>query len=87
MVAEMHNSRDSVILGTLNELPVLVPDAHTRPFRDARWNMAAGLFLPVGLLFYVRIWRFRARLRRDMNVIQEKLQRIEDRIKKLENMS
>lgn len=87
IVAELHNSRDSVILGTLNELPVLVPDAHTRPFRNARWNMAAGLFLPVGLLLYVRIWCFRARLRRDMNVIQEKLQRIADRIEKLENMS
>ena len=81
-IEELHNSRDNIILGTLNELPVLVPDAHTRPFRSAKWNVAAGIFLPVGLFFFLRIWRFRLRLWRDMAVIRERLQRIEERIDK-----
>ena len=85
LVEELHNSRDKIILGTLNELPVLVPDAHTRPFHDARRNMVAGILLPVGLFFYLRIWRYRLRLLRDMNVIEDKSQVIIDRIEKLEN--
>jgi lipopolysaccharide export system permease protein len=87
LVEELHNSRDKIILGTLNELPVLVPDAHTRPFHDARRNMVAGILLPVGLFFYLRIWRYRLRLLRDMNVIEDKSQVIIDRIEKLENES
>lgn len=82
IVGELHNSRDRFILGALNELPILVPDAHTRPFRNARRNMAAGIFLPLGLFLFLRIWRYRLRLLRDMNVIQEKSQMIVDRIGK-----
>lgn len=94
IVEELHNSRDTRILASLNELPVLVPDAHTRPFshsehnadgasdkRNARLNMAAGILFPVGLFFFFRIWRYRVRLRRDMAVIQTHSQNIIDRIK------
>ena len=87
LVEELHNSRDNVILNTLNELPVLVPDAHTRPFRNARRNMAAGIFLPMGLFFFFRIWRYRVRLRRDMDVIRKQSQIIIDRIEKMRNDS
>ncbi|MBQ7570685.1 MAG: LptF/LptG family permease [Bacteroidaceae bacterium] len=83
IISELHNSRDLVILGTLNELPVLVPDAHTRPFSNARRNIAAGILLPVGLFFWFRIWRYRLRLLRDMNVIEEKAQVLIDRVGKL----
>ena len=70
----------------LNELPVLVPDAHTRPFRNAHWNMAAGIVFPVGMFFFFRIWRYRVRLRRDMAVIQEQCGNIVVRIGKIEEM-
>ena len=80
IVEELHNSRDAVILGALNELPILVPDAHTRPFRDVRYNKIAGLFFPLGLFFYLRIWRYRVRLRNDMGTIQKQAQTIIERI-------
>lgn len=80
IVEELHNSTDAMVLTRLNELPVLVPDAHTRPFRNARRNMAAGIFFPVGLFFFLRIWRYRLRLLRDMNVIQAEAQNIINRI-------
>ena len=82
IVKELHNSRDAVILGALNELPVLVSDAHTRPFRSPRSNLVAGLCLPVGLFFYFRIWRYRMRLYYDMATIQKQAQVIIDRIDK-----
>ena len=80
LVAELHNSRDGVILNALNEIPIMVPDAHTRPFRNSRYNMAAGILLPAGLFFYLRIWRYRVRLLRDMTTIRKQAATIIDRI-------
>ena len=70
VVAELHNSSQYKIVSTLNQLPILVPDAHTRPFRNRRLNMIVGILLPVGLFFYLRIWRYRIRLHRDLSGIQ-----------------
>ena len=69
-VDELHNSRDNVILMYINEYPVVFPNAHTRPFESKRLNMAVGIFLPLGIVFYFRIWRFRLRLRKDMHSIE-----------------
>lgn len=82
LVKELHNSRDSVILVRLNELPILVPDAHTRPFHNARRNVFVGVFLPLGIFFFFRIWRYRLRLWRDMQQIQKIGTQINDRITK-----
>jgi len=84
IVEELHNSTDNRLLGALNELPILVPDAHTRPFGNARRNIATGIFFPLGLFFFFRIWRYRIRLRRDMSVIQEQAKFIIQRIDKIE---
>ncbi|MCR4920453.1 MAG: LptF/LptG family permease [Bacteroidaceae bacterium] len=80
LVEQLHNCRDNVIIGHLNELPILVPDAHTRPFRNARLNVAAGLFLPLGIFFFLRIWRYRLRLWYDMQQIQKHATSIRKRI-------
>ena len=83
IIEELHNSRDTRLVMMLNELPILVPDAHTRPFSNARRNMAAGIFFPVGLFFWFRIWRYRVRLRHDMDIIQQQVGNILNRIEKL----
>ncbi len=80
LVEKLHNSRDHVIIGHLNELPILVPDAHTRPFRSARLNVATGIFLPLGIFFFLRIWRYRLRLWYDMQQIQKHATYIRERI-------
>ncbi len=79
-IEELHNSKDTRLVVMLNELPVLVPDAHTRPFRSARKNIVAGLVLPFGLFFFFRVWRYRMRLLHDMSTIQRVGQNIIDRI-------
>ena len=79
---ELHNTRDNVILARLNDLPILVPDAHTRPFHSARRNVATGLLLPLGLFFWLRIWRYRLRLWHDMQQIQKLGTQIKERIEK-----
>ena len=82
IVEELHNTRDNVILARLNDLPILVPDAHTRPFHSARRNVATGLLLPLGLFFWLRIWRYRLRLWHDMQQIQKLGTQIKERIEK-----
>ena len=69
IVEELHNSRDNVILMYINQYPIVNPSAHTRPFSSQRLNMAVGLFLPLGLFFFMRIWRYRLRLRLDLRNI------------------
>jgi len=81
LIDELHNSQDARIIAHLNELPILSTDAHTRPFNNQRRNIATGIFLPLGLFFYFRIWRYRIRLRRDMEQIQETVTKIITRIK------
>lgn len=82
IIEELHNSKDSRLVAMLNDLPVMVPDAHTRPFHKASWNMAAGIVFPIGLFFWFRIWRYRLRLWRDMSVIKEQSDLIINRIEK-----
>ena len=82
LVDELHNSQDSVILMHINEYPILETEAHTRPFHSARLNIATGVFLPLGLFFWFRIWRYRLRLWNDMNSIQKINTHIIERINK-----
>ncbi len=81
LVEELHNSKDTRIIQLLNALPILVPNAHTRPFHNPKINLATGIFFPLGLFFFFRIWRYRIRLRRDIAEIQEISQQIIERIK------
>ena len=79
-VEELSNSRDNRIIAALNEMPILVPDAHTRPFESARLNQIAGVLLPVGGIMWLRIWRYRLRLLRDLEQLQKQCSYIISRL-------
>ena len=58
------------MLHLINQYPVLMLKAHTRPF-DKRWlNILAAVIVPAGIFFYLRMWRFRLRLLHDLKVIR-----------------
>lgn len=81
LVEELSNSKDGVVLNELNHYPILSVRAHKSP-SDKRWlNLAAGIALPVGIVFYFRIWRFRLRLDKDLRNIAQTNTRITERIK------
>ena len=80
IIEELHNSRDNVIIAALGEYPILVPDAHTRPFHSSRLCLLTGLVLPLGIFFWFRVWRFRIRLWRDLTQIQRLSPMIAERI-------
>ncbi len=83
IVEELSNSVDKVILYELNKIPILVSSAHTSPFARRWANAIAGLMLPVGIVLYFRIWRFRLRLFRDMKQISRNAEVIIEQIKRL----
>ena len=70
LIEELHNSRDNTILALINQYPVVSPSAHTRPFDNGRLNMAFGIIFPLGIIIFLRIWRYRLRLRLDLRNIE-----------------
>lgn len=69
VVEELHNSRDHRIIKLLCEMPILWPESFARPFTDTWANRIIGILLPVGFLFWLRMWQYRLRMRRDLNEI------------------
>lgn len=69
LVEELSNSDRREILYRLNQLPLIYARAHTSPFEDKRLNILCGALLPVGFIMWLRIWRFRLRLHKDMKQI------------------
>ncbi len=69
IIEELGNTRNRVILTSLNKYPILAVKAHTRPF-DRRWmNITSAIIVPTGIFFYIRMWRFRLRLYHDLRTI------------------
>ncbi len=69
LVDEMSNTRSVTLLNVLNQYPVIPVTAHVRPFRWYWLNILAGVVVPVGIFFYIRIWIFRIRLSKDLGRI------------------
>lgn len=85
LIEEMSNTKSPSLVGVLNNYPVIPVTAHTRPFRIHWLNILAGLFIPIGLFFYVRIWIFRIRLAKDMDRIIKTNEQVQFIIQKINN--
>ena len=69
VIEDLSNTKDKTILNELNALPIIATHAHTRPFVRKWMNVVTGVILPFGVFFYLRMWRFRLRLLRDLRNI------------------
>lgn len=69
IVEQLNNSKDPVILDKLNQFPIVSVHAHRCPFNRPWLNDIIGVLFPIGLFFYIRIWRYRIRLHKDMKQI------------------
>lgn len=77
IIEELSNSKDGKLMTCLNTYPILSTNAHKSPF-ERRWlNVLAGLIVPVGLFFYLRIWLFGKRLGKDLDTIVKNNQDIQ----------
>ena len=81
VIEDLTNTANKYILHGMNQYPVLSVKAHTRPFERKWLNIIAAIIFPVGTLLYLRMWRFRLRLFRDLKVISQTNTDIIQRIK------
>ena len=80
VIEELSNTKDKVIISELNNYPYMTTRSHTRPF-ERRWlNIAAAIIVPAGAFLYLRMWRFRLRLYRDLHIVRQTNKRIVERI-------
>ena len=70
VIENLSYTRDPIIMGELNHIPIIATHAHTRPFVRKWLNVITGLVLPLGLFFYFRMLRFRYRLHHDLKVMR-----------------
>ena len=82
-IDDLGNTRDKTILNLLNEYPIMSVKAHTRPFNRQWLNVVAAILVPVGLVLYIRMWRFRLRLLKDLRVVVQNNNQIVAQIEKL----
>ena len=80
VIEDLSNTTDKTVLNQLNRYPVIATHAHTRPFRRKWLNIITGLTLPLGIFFYLRMWRYRLRLLRDLRTIVDVHEKIVPRI-------
>ena len=82
IIEDLSNSRDRTIINHLSQYPVMSERAHTRPFERKWLNIVAAAVIPLGFVLYMRMWRYRLRLQRDLKVLQAEnkviISRIED---------
>ena len=85
-IEDLSYTRDRRLIAELNQYPIIPPNAHTRPFRKKWKNVITGLFLPLGIFFYIRMYRFRLRLYKDLRTIRQTSDRILPRVMELAEM-
>lgn len=69
LIEELSNGKDKYLFELLNRYPVLSTNAHKSPFLRKTLNVLAGLVVPIGIVFYFRIWIFGMRLDQDLKRI------------------
>lgn len=84
IIDDLSNTRDKLILTEINNYPILSVHAHTSPFKRNWLNVIVGVFIPIGIFYYLRIWRYRLRLMRDLRIIKHTNEKIIDRINEKE---
>ena len=85
VIEDLSNSRDRTIVNHLSAYPIMSVKAHTRPF-ERRWlNIVSAVVAPFGLVLYLRMWRYRLRLWRDLRTVKAENDIIIGRIKVLAN--
>ena len=83
IIEDLSNTNDKIILSELNQYPIVSVKAHTRPFEHQWLNIMSAVIVPLGIFFYLRMWKFRLRLYFDLRTISTTNSNIIERIKEL----
>ena len=71
VIEDLSNTKNKYILHNINQYPILSTKAHTRPFERKWLNILAAAIIPLGVILYLRMWRFRLRLYRDLKIVAQ----------------
>lgn len=78
LVEEMGNSRNKKIIKLLNDLPIMAPKAIHSPFKLTWMNILSLIIIPIGAIIYIRAWRYRFRLLKDLITIEKTSKKLID---------
>ena len=81
VIEDLSNSRDRTIINHLSVYPIMSVKAHTRPFERKWLNIVSAVLIPLGFVLYMRMWRYRLRLLRDLRTIKAENDIITERIR------
>ncbi len=81
VIEDLSNSRDRTIINHLSVYPIVSVKAHTRPFERKWLNIVSAALIPLGFVLYLRMWRYRLRLLRDLRTIKAENDIITERIR------
>ena len=81
VIEDLSNSRDRTIINHLSVYPIMSVKSHTRPFERKWLNIVSAIIAPLGFVLYLRMWRFRLRLLRDLRTIKAENDIITERIR------
>ncbi len=84
VIEDLSNTKDRAIITRLNDYPVMSVKAHTRPFEKKWLNILSAILFPIGIVLYIRMWRFRVRLWRDLHATVQASDSIIARIDEME---
>ncbi len=84
VIEDLSNTKDRAIITRLNDYPVMSVKAHTRPFERKWLNILSAILFPIGIVLYIRMWRFRVRLWRDLHATVQASDSIIARIDEME---
>lgn len=63
------NSDSFDVLRVINQYPIIPLKAHVKPFKNELVDKIIGVLFPIGVFFNVRIWIFRMRLLKDLQLV------------------
>lgn len=78
LVEDLNNSTSPQILSVLGDMPVLYESGTRSPFAYRRVNWVLAVLFPLGLVVWLRVWRFRFRLARDLRQLRKALNRLDE---------
>lgn len=70
LVSELSNSQSDIILGLINQYPILFKASHRLVSRSATVRRTLGILFPLGIVMWLRACRFQWLLRRDLKAIE-----------------
>lgn len=86
VIEDLSNTRNRLVLTEINNYPIIASKAHTRPFEHKWKNILSAVVVPFGVFLYIRMWRFRLRLYRDLATIKDTSNKIIDEITSMQNI-